>query len=435
MILRLGSPAARWVLLLTSVLLAGGLSYYSLRNAWAEHRAEPQTPEGLQRATQLEPGNARQWYLLGHYWQYNLDQPDTPRAIALYRKSLSFNPNAPATWLDLGEAYESEGQFASASEASREAKHTHPISAEVAWRYGNFLLRQGDLPAAFAEIRRSVMAEPARAAEAASRCWRADPDVKAILDQALPASRDVYLSAIRYFAGEKETGAGLEVWARLVQLEPKIFLQEVHPLFEALIAKRQIAQAQRVWNQALTLAGVERPPAVQGSLIWDGGFEKDVLDIGFAWRFRPVPGIKIGLDENEKHSGGRALGVRFTGAENVAYADACQYVAVEPGTSYRFSAWMRAEAVTTDTGVYFRVITPEFPERGAAVTRELRGTEPWTQITVPWKAAKDVRYVQVCLARDPSAKLDNKIAGTAWVDDVALIPEPGNSSASGKEKP
>src|SRR2546422_3160818 len=96
MILRLESSASRWVFFVTSFLLAAPLSYFSLRSAWAEHLAESGTREALERATQLEPGDARNWYLLGRDFQYNLEAPDNARAIAAYRRALSLDPRSPA---------------------------------------------------------------------------------------------------------------------------------------------------------------------------------------------------------------------------------------------------------------------------------------------------------------------------------------------------
>jgi len=42
------------------------------------------------------------------------------------------------------------------------------VSADVAWSYGNFLLRQDEPGEAFREIRKAVELEPKRAAEAFS---------------------------------------------------------------------------------------------------------------------------------------------------------------------------------------------------------------------------------------------------------------------------
>ena len=432
--LKLESAAARWVFFVISIFLAAGLSYFSLRNAWAVHLAESGTPEGLAHATRLEPSNAHNWYLLGHYWQTNVEQPDAARAIAAYRQALLFDSRSPATWLDLGEAHEAEGDLAAARQAFLEAKRNYPISAEVAWRYGNFLLRQGEFSAAFREIRHALEEEPARAPEATSRCWRADADIQSILDKALPVSRGVYLDAIAVLAREKETDAAVAVWARLVKLHPKVELKEAYTLLEQLIQRRDVADARTVWNQALELAGPAPPADPAGSRVFDGGFETDITGGGFAWRIQPR-GAEVAYDEQVKHSGRRSLSIRFDGKQNVAFEGVCQYVPVEPGTAYEFSAWMRAQAVTTDKGVSLRLFAPESPKNPPVFTPDLKGTEPWTRVTLPWKAAKGVHLLQVCVTRAQSQKFDNKIAGVAWLDDVSLTPIAPARSVAAKEKP
>lgn len=431
--LRLESAAARWVFLVVSLFLAVDLSYFSLRNAWAEHLAESGTPEGLARATRLEPSNPRNWYLLGHYWQYNVEAPEIGRAIAAYRQALLFDSRSPATWLDLGEAHEAEGDLAAARQAFLEAKRNYPISAEVAWRYGNFLLRQGEFSAAFGEIRHAVEEEPGRAPEATSRCWRADADIQSILDKALPVSSGVYLDAIAVLARDKETDAALAVWARLVKLHPKVELKEAYPLLEELIQRRDVADARAVWDQALELAGATPPATPTGSRVFDGGFETDIAG-GFAWRIQPR-GAEVAYDVQVKHSGRRSLSIRFDGKQNVAFEGVCQDVPVEPGTVYEFSAWMRAQAVTTDKGVSLRLFAPENPKNPPVFTSDSKGTEPWTRVTLPWKAAKGVHLLQVCVTRAQSQKFDSKIAGVVWVDDVSLLPIAPARAVAAKEKP
>src|SRR5271155_4934477 len=141
MILRLSSPVARILLVLLASMLATAISYSGIRNILAAHAAGLNTPEGYERATRLEPDDARNWYLLGRYWQYNLEEPDAQRAIRLYQTALSFDPHSADAWLDLGTAYESEGDLAAARNAFVQAKRVYPLSPEVSWRYGNFLLR------------------------------------------------------------------------------------------------------------------------------------------------------------------------------------------------------------------------------------------------------------------------------------------------------
>lgn len=424
MILRLSSSAARASLVALALLLAVFLSYFSIRNARSEHLAGLATSDGFSRAVQLEPGNARNWFLLGRYLLYNLEDPDAPRAIRAYQTSLSLDPRSADTWLDLAAAYESQGALAPARDAFRNAQQAYPLSADVAWRYGNFLLRQGELDAAFAEIRHAVELDPQRAAEAFSRCMRAHPDLHDILDRVLPASRGVYVDVMSDLLGDGKTDDALVVWSRLAALHPQLPIRDVYQFVDALMQKRQLALARHIWDQAAGFAGLTPLQVPPGSLVWDGGFESGVSGEGFAWRLPPLTGgVQTSLDESEKHSGKHSLRLTFDGKHNVNFLDVCQYVVVQPSTAYRFSAWVRTRALTTDQGIRF-YLQPILSSGSPPIsTADLRGTQPWTKIEMPWTSGKDVNELQLCVQRNASDSSDNKIQGAAWIDDVALTPE------------
>lgn len=388
----------------------------------------------MERAARLEPDNAANWYNLGLYWRLNADHPDLSRAINYFVHAAHVNPHSADIWMDLGKSYELNSEISQARAAFLEARANYPVSADVAWRYGNFLLRQGETDAAFAEIRRSLAEEPGRAAEAISVCWRAKPDIRVLLDQVLPASPQVYLSVIEVFAKQWETDAALEVWRRLAGLQPKLELKQVNVFVDALLAKRQVAEAHEVWTQALGFAGIPRPDDPAKSLIWDGGFETGVSG-GFAWRVQAAHGAQTDFDSEVRHSGNRALRIHFDGRQNVQFENVCQFVAVAPETAYQLAAWMRTKSVTTDRGVYIIVRTPEFPGNPPAMSADMRETQPWTRLTVPWTAGKDVHLAQVCLGRAASQKLDNQISGTVWVDDLTLTPESAPPAAASAASP
>jgi hypothetical protein len=84
---------------------------------------------------------------------------------------------------------------------------------------------------------------------------------------------------------------------------------------------------------------------------------------------------------------------------------------------------VKTRAVTTDQGVRFLLRSLGTQSASEVVTPDVHGSEPWTRIETPWSSGKDVQEVQVCLVRSLSDQLENKIKGTTWVDDVALVPE------------
>jgi Tfp pilus assembly protein PilF len=425
MILRLSSNAQRGVLVAASCAIALALSYFSIRNARAAHAADLQTAEGYERATRLEPADPRNWYLLGRYWQYNLEDYDASRAIRAYRSALSFDPGSSDVWLDLATVYESEGNLAAARDAFLHAKKVYPLSAEVSWRYGNFLLRQGKLEPASAEMRFAVQADPKRAAEAFSRSLRAGSNFETTIDRVLPPITEAYFDVIWDQTTDGHTENALKVWDRLASLHPRISLQDSFSLVGALMLEKRIPEASRVWDRAVLFAGLADLQGPSGSVLWDGGFESGVTGGGFTWSFpQGFHGVQINIDTREKHTGNRSVRLAFDGSSNIYFKDVCHLVPVRSSTSYRFSAWVKTKALTTDQGIRFVLHALGTQDSSTAATTEVHGTQPWTFIELPWSSGKDAQQLQVCLARTRSEQDDNKIQGIAWVDDVALVPDP-----------
>jgi tetratricopeptide (TPR) repeat protein len=425
MILRLSSNAQRGVLVAASFMATLFLSYFSIRNAFAAHYADLQTAAGYERAVNLEPADSQNWYLLGRYWQYNLEDPDAARAIRSYLSALSLNPVSWETWLDLATAYESEANLVAARDAFLHAKKVYPLSAEVSWRYGNFQLRQGELDPAFREMRLAVQADPKRAAEAFSRALRASSSIETTLDRVLPPIPVAYLDVIWDQTTDRHTENALKVWNQLSSLHPHISLYDSFSLVNALMTEKRVGEASRVWDQAVSFAGLADSQGPPTSVLWDGGFESGITGGGFSWIFSEgIRGVQLGIDTHEKHSGNRSLRLIFDGKSNINYSGVCHYVSVKPSSVYLFSAWVKTRTLTSDQGLRFQLHSLDTHYAATANTSEIHGTAPWTRIEMSWTSAKDVHEMQVCLVRLPSEEAGNKIQGTAWVDDVALVPEP-----------
>jgi tetratricopeptide repeat protein len=425
MSLRSSSPAHRGVVLALAIGSLVFLSYFSMRNAIAIHYADLQTRQGYERAARLESGDFRNWHLLGRYWQYNLEESDTARAIQAYTVALSLNPRSAEIWSDLAAAYEAEGNIPAARDAFLHARRVYPLSAEVAWIYGNFLLRQGEQDAAFHEIHRAVEAEPKRGGEALSRALRAEPNIDLVLDRVLPPVSDAYIGAILDQTGEGHTSNAVKIWDRLASLHPRLLMRDApFSLVNALIREKQIPEAQRIWEQAAVFAGVGDLPGPAGSVLWDGGFESNVIGGGFSWILQEgIRGVEISFDTREKHSGNRSLRLLFNGSYNLRLDAPCHLVPVQPSTAYNFSAWMRTLSITTEQGMRFQLRALGTQDTSTVVTPDLRGTQPWTRVEISWSSGKNVQEMQVCVVRLPSQEVDDRIQGMAWVDDVALVPQ------------
>jgi tetratricopeptide (TPR) repeat protein len=419
----LASPRTRLFIVISACALAIFLGYFGVRNAIATYYLNLDTRAGYERAVALEPANARNWFLLGRSYLYDFEQSEPALAVQSLRKAVSLDPYSAEALLDLAAAYEGQGDSSDARQAFLAAQHVYPLSADVDWSYGNFLLRQGEQDAAFSEIRKAVGLEPKRAAEAFSRALRVQPDANVLLDKAVPASPAVYLPILLSLSNAAELDNAQLVWNRLVALQQKVPMSEMYFLINELIQQRRVPDAVHAWNQAVSIMQNPPPPDAAGSLLWDGGFESGYTGGGFSWHFIPATSdVQISLDQAEKHSGERSLRILFNGHRNISFEDGCHSIAPEPGRKYLLSAWVKTQSLTSSEGVRLQIFVFTATNNESVVTEDVHGTQPWKQVQLLWVAPPGAGFGSVCVKRKMSDMPESAIEGAAWLDDISMVP-------------
>jgi len=411
---------------LAAVVACGGiLLYFSGKAYLATRWSDSSRPELWRRAAQIEPGNATYWARLGIFRQWNAGPGGDREAINYLARATRVDPYASDLWMELADAYQTSGNSDGAQRAYKKAQENFPMSAEVAWRYGNFLLFQEKLTEGYLEIRRAISIDPSLTQSALVECWRADPNVTSILDHVLPGETEYYVGAIDFFLAQHLLDPALAVWDRQGKLGLAINVPETIALSDALIGKDRFAEAQRTWNQGLAATKFSSGSRNSGSsLVFNGGFESDIANGGFDWREVAIAGAQFDSDTAMAYSGSLSLRVRFDGTANLNFQNLFQYVPVEPASRYHFSAYLRTENISTDRGIRFEILDPRHPSQLQIVTLEIRGTNPWTLVQADLATGPDTHLLKITLQRIPSWKFDNKLSGTVWVDGVAIMPIP-----------
>jgi tetratricopeptide (TPR) repeat protein len=419
----LASLRIRLFVVISACGLAIFLCYFGVRNAIATYYLNLDTRAGYERAVALEPASARNWFLLGRSYLYDFEQPEPVRAVQSLQRAVSLDPYSAEALLDLAAAYDGEGATADARRAFLAAQRVYPLSADVAWSYGNFLLRQGEQDAAFSEIRKAIELEPKRAAEAISRALRVQPNANILLDKAVPPTPAVYLPILLSLSNADDLDNAQLVWNRLIALQQKVPMSEMYFLINELIRQRRVADAVHTWNQAVSIMQNPPPPDPAGSLLWDGGFESGYTGGGFSWHFIPATSdVQISLDQTEKHSGKRSLRILFNGHRNISFEDACHNIAPEPGRKYLLSAWVKTQSLTSSEGVRLQIFVFTATNTESVETEEVHGTQPWKQVQLVWVAPPGAGFGSVCVKRKMSDMPESDIEGAAWLDDISMVP-------------
>jgi tetratricopeptide (TPR) repeat protein len=422
----------RRALMLVSVVVGAIISIQAARNFLADHELHSDRLDQMERGAALEPGNAAAWDRIGHRRQWDLANPDPVGALADYQRAVERNPLSAHYWTDLAGAYEDTGNLPLARDAFERAREVYPASAEVAWNYGNFLLRQGEYAEGFEQIQRAVSADSSLLPLAISRTWRSNRDVNLLLDKVIPANVDAYFQALDFFAANHQATPGLVVWQRLLALRKPFTLQRSFPFLEDLIHEDRAEDARRVWREALAAAGLPHEEPQGNSLVWNGDFGRDFTNGGLDWRWVGLPGVAIDFDAAPPAHGPRALRLEFGGGSNLELTEPSQFVPVEPSHNYHFHATVRTEGITTENGLRFILTDANHPNGTTLVTENLTGSHPWMNVEDNLTTRAETHFLLLRLYRYPSRLFENKLSGTVWVADISLVPANAETGKPGK---
>jgi hypothetical protein len=186
--------------------------------------------------------------------------------------------------------------------------------------------------------------------------------------------------------------------------------------------RRDLALARQTWSEMTHALGLEDSP---GNLLYDGGFEHEFLNIGFGWYWQDIPpSATLVMDHDSFQEGRRAVRIDFDGSENMGLRAPFQLIAVEPRHRYVLTAQIRSEKITGGSGPRLAVRAYGASAAGSAefdaLGREVFDTRGWIQDRIEFVVPPNVPLLAVMADREPSRKLNPKISGSFWMDDLVL---------------
>jgi tetratricopeptide (TPR) repeat protein len=428
------STRRKTALLIGAFAVSATMTFQAGKVWLADHRIHSADVDKMERGAALLPGDGEAWDRLGQFYQWDFVHSDLQRALADYQHAVGENPLSADYWMDVASAYEASGDEVHARQAFERAQAVYPLSGEVAFHYGNFLLRQQDYPEAYEQLRRAVAADQKLLPVVISRVWRSSGDVNQLLDQVLPADIEAYSQALDFFGSIHQATPALAVWERMRQLGTAIPLRQTFPLMDELIREDRADDAKRVWHEALATAGLASEERAGRTLIWNGNFEAEFANGGLDWRWDSPPGASIDFDLQAGPDASRAIRLDFTGGENVSLDAPFEYVPVEPNRHYHFHAAVRTADITTESGIRFAIVDPNHAGAVNFASDNFTGTQPWTSINTEILTGPETHFLLVRLLRPPSRLFDNKLSGTAWIADISLIPSDAAADETGERQ-
>jgi tetratricopeptide (TPR) repeat protein len=410
----LHSPARRW--LVATVAAALALAYLALAGtqfvaAWLGARAELKS---LQRAARLDPGDADYRNRLGRY--YDLVARDPLSAVSHYRDAVQLNPHSARYWFDLSSAYQVLGDTQNQTVALEHAIDADAMTPDVAWEAGNFYLVQGQTDKALREFRVVIANDPSLADAALHFCWRIEPDVDALLRDVLPVRGDVYASFLSLLEAKEESAGADKVWNALIDTHQPFEQRNANDYIRYSIQHKGVDQAVQAWQQAASRFGYSAYLPSANNLIVNGSFNLNILNAGFDWQYQKQSGVNLTLDPSDYHSGRRSLMITFDGP-GIVEAGIYQLIAVQPNTTYDFSAYYKNGEIEGAGGPHF-TLQDMYTQAVYYESDELKDAGFWKSADGEFTTGPDCKLVVLHIRRLPAG---SPIRGRLWVDDFHLV--------------
>jgi hypothetical protein len=370
----------------------------------------------LQHAARLDTGNADYRNHLGRY--YALVARDPGAAIEPYRAAVLLNSHSARYWFDLASAYQVLGDVANQTWALEHAIEADPTTPDVAWEAANFFLVQGDNEKALREFHVVLESEPTMANLAIQFCWRIHPDADMLLRDVVPAQSPAYIAFLELLMSKQETAAAAKAWNKLIATPTAqtFELRYVYEYLEYLLNHKDVDQARLVWQQAAPRFGLSSYLPTRNNLIVNGDFSLDVLNGGFDWQYQKQQSVTLTLDPSDFHGGHRSLLIAFDGP-GVIDAGIRQFIAVQPDTTYRFSAYYKNGEIEGAGGPHF-TLQDVYTQAVLYDSDELKEAGFWKSATGEFTTPDVCRLLVLHIRRLPEG---SPIRGKLWVDDFRLV--------------
>jgi len=344
-------------------------------------------------------------------------EEDVQKAINIFKGVLQRDPQNPYRWADLGEAFLEAGQKEEARYCYGQVLALAPHSAPFLLRAANFHFQIGENEEALPITAWILMLIPDYDSVIFSEYARLVDRPEDVLRYGLPEDRRAAESWLRFLIQAERLDDAQRTWEWVVgrgYADDALAGEYV----EFLIRQGRPDLAASTWARYL---GTRAGDYGKSTYLFNGGFESEPAQSPFDWSVARTQGVEVARDCTTAWSGKCSLRVSFAGTQNLDLAAASQMTLVKPGP-YRFHAFIRSEGLTTDQGIRFRVSDAEAPARLDVTFGQFIGTRPWSGVERDFVVPPATRLLQVQVIRQPSMKFDNKVGGTAWIDELSLEP-------------
>lgn len=340
-------------------------------------------------------------------------------ARAEFERALRLDPASPYAWADFGEATLNSSQRELSTYSFARAVAAAPNSPSILMRAGNGAFILGDARQTMYYMSRVLWnSESAEYHPPVFLTYsRLNVPLSQVLSFGIPQTRWAAGSFLRFLMGRGQVPEAEATWQWILghSLADDTLPAEYVGF---LIDHNEEGRAAETWY---ALTRTEMPGYRRNNWVFNGSFERAPRPSPLDWRIESTDDVSAMRFEGAAHEGVWSVQLVFAGKENVNYHQLFQQTILYPG-KWRAEAFVRTEGLTTDQGLSLHIYDALQPPRLNVSSDNLVGTHDWTRLERLFEVGRRTSLVRIEIGRQPSQKIDNRIAGRAWIDSVKLAP-------------
>ena len=379
------------------------LALLQLQYAFRQHQIYIGTNDDPRTANSR---NARLLTNLGK--QKHLFEADLNSAVFYLQKALIANPLYVPAWLALAVVRNDQGEK---PQSRQILSYAHHLTTDIKrWRWEKVLtayqLGQTELlPVELSYIVKEIRGKSKKAAlQLAFNVW---PESAALVDN---LGQENLTHLFSHAVSRKDTEKTLYFYRAMDELEVAIERKNLLRAIDMLLRNGEAEQAGAIWRTRIN----------PDSLIHNGDFSQPFTQTAFGWRKAKHPSVALSVEGIRGEPIKRATHIRFKGWDNINYHHLSQIIPLEQDKTYRLSARVRTEKLTTDQRPYFEIYGYKCKNFVHQQTEQFPITADWQPIALEFTVPKDCATAVVRLRRKESTQIDSKIAGNLWISDVSV---------------
>lgn len=153
--------------------------------------------------------------------------------------------------------------------------------------------------------------------------------------------------------------------------------------------------------------------------VFDGGFEREAPEEGYAWRFAGNDSLRIMAEPTLGATGKRALHVGLLGTQRVPNVLASQRLLLDEG-QYRFAGRIKVDNMAAVNGIRWEIVCLGTNARQLLVTEYFVDKMPWRNFGQAFEVPAGCEAQELRLTVHPTDAKRPNLTGSVWFDELLV---------------